>query len=67
MILLLTENADEFSAALNTDFGNRPHAVNLVSEVAGILADTSTARSLRYTPRALSTTSRPNARSSGRA
>ncbi len=39
LILLLTENADEFSAALNTDFGNRPHAVNLVSEVAGILAD----------------------------
>jgi coniferyl-aldehyde dehydrogenase len=39
LILLLTENSDEFSAALNADFGNRPHAVNLVSEIAGILAD----------------------------
>ena len=39
LILLLTENADEFSRALNADFGNRPHAVNLLSEVAGILPD----------------------------
>jgi coniferyl-aldehyde dehydrogenase len=39
LILLLTEGADEFSAALNADFGNRPHAINLVSEVAGILPD----------------------------
>ena len=39
LILLLTENSDEFSAALNADFGNRPHAINLVSEIAGILAD----------------------------
>lgn len=39
LILLLTENADEFSAALNADFGNRPHAINLMSEAAGILPD----------------------------
>ncbi len=39
LILLLTEGADEFSAALHADFGNRPHAINLVSEVAGILPD----------------------------
>jgi coniferyl-aldehyde dehydrogenase len=39
LILLLTEGADEFSTALNADFGNRPHAINLVSEVAGILPD----------------------------
>ena len=39
LILLLTEGADEFSATLHADFGNRPHAINLVSEVAGILPD----------------------------
>lgn len=39
LILLLTEGADEFSAALNADFGNRPHTINLVSEIAGILPD----------------------------
>jgi coniferyl-aldehyde dehydrogenase len=39
LILLLTENADEFSAALNADFGNRPHVVNLISDVLGILPD----------------------------
>lgn len=39
LILLLTENADEFSTALDADFGNRPHAVNLLSEAAGILPD----------------------------
>lgn len=39
LILLLTENADEFSAALHADFGNRPHAVNLLSDVVGILPD----------------------------
>ena len=44
LILLLTENADEFSAALNADFGNRPHAVNLLSEVAGILPDLTATR-----------------------
>ncbi|EUA36472.1 coniferyl aldehyde dehydrogenase [Mycobacterium avium subsp. avium 2285 (R)] len=39
LILLLTEGADEFSAALNADFGNRPHAINLVSDIVGILPD----------------------------
>lgn len=39
LILLLTENTDEFSAALHADFGNRPHAVNLLSDVVGILPD----------------------------
>jgi len=39
LILLLTENADEFADALCTDFGNRPRVVNLLSEVAGILPD----------------------------
>jgi coniferyl-aldehyde dehydrogenase len=39
LILLLTENVDEFSEALCTDFGNRPHVVNLISEVGGILPD----------------------------
>ncbi|TAM65255.1 aldehyde dehydrogenase family protein [Mycobacterium sp.] len=39
LILLLTEGADDFSAALNADFGNRPHAINLMSEVVGILPD----------------------------
>ncbi|MCX2930615.1 aldehyde dehydrogenase family protein [Mycobacterium sp. CVI_P3] len=47
LVLLLTENADEFSAALNADFGNRPHGVNLLSEIAGILPDlTNTRRKL---------------------
>ncbi len=44
LILLLTENADEFSAALNADFGNRPHTVNLLSEIAGILPDLTATR-----------------------
>ncbi len=44
LILLITENADEFSAALRVDFGNRPHGVNLVSEVAGILPDLTSTR-----------------------
>ena len=44
LILLLTENTDEFSAALHADFGNRPHGVNLLSEVAGILPDLTTSR-----------------------
>ncbi len=44
MILLLTESADELSVALNADFGNRPHAVNLLSEVAGILPDLTATR-----------------------
>lgn len=44
LILLLTENADDFSAALNADFGNRPHGVNLLSEVAGILPDLTATR-----------------------
>lgn len=39
LILLLTENVDEFSEALSADFGNRPHVVNLISEVGGILPD----------------------------
>jgi len=39
LILLLTEGADEFSAALNADFGNRPYPINLMSEVVGILPD----------------------------
>lgn len=53
LILLLTENADEFSKALNADFGNRPHAVNLLSDVAGILPD------LNATRRHLSSWMRP--------
>ncbi|WP_428844331.1 aldehyde dehydrogenase family protein [Mycolicibacter sinensis] len=44
LILLLTENADEFAEALNADFGNRPYAVNLLSEMAGILPDISATR-----------------------
>jgi coniferyl-aldehyde dehydrogenase len=48
LILLLTEGADEFSAAVNADFGNRPHAINLMSEIAGILPDlTATRRHLK--------------------
>uniref|UniRef100_UPI0038B54419 aldehyde dehydrogenase family protein n=1 Tax=[Mycobacterium] vasticus TaxID=2875777 RepID=UPI0038B54419 len=48
LILLLTEGADAFSVALNADFGNRPHTVNLMSEVAGILPDlTATRRHLK--------------------
>lgn len=48
LILLLTENTDEFSAALHADFGNRPHAVNVLSDVAGILPDlTATRRHLK--------------------
>ena len=39
LILLLTENADEFADALCTDFGNRPRVVNLLSDIAGILPD----------------------------
>jgi coniferyl-aldehyde dehydrogenase len=39
LILLLTENADAFSEALSADFGNRPHVMNLMNEVAGILPD----------------------------
>lgn len=39
LTLMLTEHAEEFSVALNADFGNRPHAVNLLSDVAGILPD----------------------------
>lgn len=47
LTLLLTESADEFATTLNADFGNRPYAVNLLSEVAGILPDlTSTRRQL---------------------
>jgi coniferyl-aldehyde dehydrogenase len=44
LTLLLTENADEFSTALNADFGNRPHAVNLFSDVLGILPDVGASR-----------------------
>jgi coniferyl-aldehyde dehydrogenase len=44
LILLLTENADEFAAALHADFGNRPYGVNLLSEMAGILPDISATR-----------------------
>jgi coniferyl-aldehyde dehydrogenase len=44
LILLLTEGADDFSAALRADFGNRPHAINLMSEVVGILPDLLTTR-----------------------
>jgi coniferyl-aldehyde dehydrogenase len=39
MIALLTENADEFSTALAADFGTRPHLVNLMNDIAGILSD----------------------------
>lgn len=39
LILMLTENAQEFAAALAADFGNRPEVVNLVCDVAGILPD----------------------------
>lgn len=39
LILLLTENTDEFSTALNADFGNRPHPINLMSDAVGILPD----------------------------
>lgn len=44
LILLLTENADEFAEALNADFGNRPYGVNLLSDIAGILPDISATR-----------------------
>jgi coniferyl-aldehyde dehydrogenase len=44
LILLLTENTDEFSATLHADFGNRPHTVNVLSEVAGILPDLTATR-----------------------
>lgn len=47
LILMLTEKADAFSEALHIDFGNRPHLVNLLSDVAGILPD------LAYTRRCL--------------
>jgi coniferyl-aldehyde dehydrogenase len=39
MIALLADNADEFSAALSADFGTRPHLVNLMNDIAGILPD----------------------------
>nr|WP_231743491.1 aldehyde dehydrogenase family protein [Mycobacterium sp. GA-2829] len=39
LTLMLTEHADEFSAALNADFGNRPHVVNLLSDIVGSLPD----------------------------
>lgn len=44
LTLLLTENADEFSQALHADFGNRPHVVNLFSDVLGILPDLGASR-----------------------
>lgn len=44
LILMLTENADEFSAALNEDFGNRPEVASLMSDIAGILPDLGTTR-----------------------
>lgn len=44
LILLLTESADEFSDALNADFGNRPYPVNLLSEIAGIMPDITATR-----------------------
>lgn len=39
LILLLTENIEEFSEALHADFGNRPRPVSLLNECAGILPD----------------------------
>lgn len=44
LILLLTDNADEFAAVLHADFGNRPYGVNLLSEMAGILPDITATR-----------------------
>jgi coniferyl-aldehyde dehydrogenase len=39
LILLLTDNADEFAECLNQDFGSRPRAVSLLADVAGALPD----------------------------
>jgi coniferyl-aldehyde dehydrogenase len=44
LILLLTENADNFAQALNSDFGNRPTPASLLSDVAGPLPDLLMAR-----------------------
>ncbi|MGV0643958.1 aldehyde dehydrogenase family protein [Mycolicibacterium sp. XJ2546] len=59
LILLLTENADRFSTALQADFGNRPHVVNLLSEAVGILPD------IKATRRHLETWMRPQRIRSG--
>lgn len=39
LIALLTENVDEFAAALQADFGSRPPALSRISEAAGIIPD----------------------------
>jgi coniferyl-aldehyde dehydrogenase len=44
LVLLLTENAERFAAALNADFGNRPRVVNDLSEIGGILPDIAATR-----------------------
>ncbi|MGW9266314.1 aldehyde dehydrogenase family protein [Gordonia terrae] len=44
LVALLTENIDEFSAALEADFGARPDIVNQLSEAAGILPDIASVR-----------------------
>jgi len=45
LIALLTENVDEFSAALTTDFGSRPDVVNQLAEISGVLPDMLKSRS----------------------
>jgi coniferyl-aldehyde dehydrogenase len=44
LVLLLTENADSLADAIRSDFGNRPHTVNLLNDIAGILPDISQTR-----------------------
>ncbi|MFE9322542.1 aldehyde dehydrogenase family protein [Nocardia sp. NPDC052278] len=39
LILMLTENADAFGAALDADFGHRPGMVSKISDIAGELGD----------------------------
>lgn len=45
LVLMLTDNAEEFAQALNADFGNRPRVVNQLSEIGGILPDIAATRS----------------------
>ena len=45
LVLMLTENADRFAAALSADFGNRPRVINNLSEIGGILPDIAATRS----------------------
>jgi len=39
LVLMLTECAEELSAALEADYGHRPRTANLLSDVVGILPD----------------------------